>query len=140
MNQAHSDTQTHVTLGGRCGCSEYQGECCKLECLLRPNFYGGQLLTDRDLKSLVDWVEGKSALQRFREGWGVACGLEVTCSHKSKEEARVYVAEGYAVDCCGRDVVLCEPAWYDFKCEVLNDPCCRERKPDRRMGLSSLWR
>jgi hypothetical protein len=102
-----------------------------MECLLRPNFYGGQLLTDRDLKSLVDWVQEKSALKRYREGWGVVCGLEVTCGQKAKEESRVYVSEGYAVDCCGRDVVVCEPIWYDFTCEKSFDPCCRERKGEQ---------
>src|SRR5262245_31490568 len=114
-----------------CGCADCQGECCKLECLTRPNFYCGQLLTDSNLKDLVDWVQTKSALQRFREGWGVACGLEVTCSHKDKEQARVYVSEGYAVDCCGRDIVVCEPIWYDFKCDKPFDPCCREPEPQK---------
>jgi len=100
-----------------------------LECLTRPNFFCGQLLTDGDLKAMVDWIETKSALKRFREGWGVACGLDVTCSHKDKEQTRVYVSEGYAVDCCGRDIVVCDPLWYDFKCEKPFDPCCREAQP-----------
>jgi len=112
-----------------CGCSDCQGDCCSLECLIRPNFFCGQLLTDRDLKVFVDWVSAKSALQRFREGWGVVCGFETTCSHKDKEHNRVYVGEGYAVDCCGRDIVVCEPIWYDFQCDTLSDPCCREKKP-----------
>jgi hypothetical protein len=112
-----------------CDCAECQGGCCTLECLTRPNFYGGQLLTDGNLKDLVDWVQAKSKLKRFREGWGVVCGLEVNCSHKDKEQNRVYVSKGYAVDCCGRDIVVCDPLWYDFTCETPFDPCCREPKP-----------
>jgi hypothetical protein len=121
-----------------CGCSDSQGECCSLECLIRPNFFCGQLLTDRDLKVFVDWVSAKSALQRFREGWGVVCGLETTCSHKDMEHNRVYVGEGYAVDCCGRDIVVCEPIWYDFQCDAVSDPCCREKKvnPSYRPTIS----
>jgi hypothetical protein len=111
-----------------CGCSDCQGDCCSLECLIRPNFFCGQLLTDRDLKAFVDWISAQSALQRFREGWGVVCGLETTCSHMDKEHNRVYVSEGYAVDCCGRDIVVCEPIWYDFQCDTISDPCCREKK------------
>jgi hypothetical protein len=111
-----------------CGCSGCQGDCCSLECLIRPNFFCGQLLTDRDLKVFLDWVSAKAALQRFREGWGVVCGLETTCGHLEGEHNRVYAGEGYAVDCCGRDIVVCEPIWYDFQCDTLTDPCCREKK------------
>lgn len=111
-----------------CGCSDCQGECCSLECLIRPNFFCGQLLTDRDLKAFVDWISAKSALQRFREGWGVVCGLEATCSHVENEHNRVYVGPGYGVDCCGRDIVVCDPIWYDFECDTISDPCCREKK------------
>jgi hypothetical protein len=112
-----------------CGCSDCHGDCCSLECLIRPNFFCGQLLTDRDLKVFVDWCLAKSALQRFREGWGVVCGLETTCSHMDKEHNRIYVGQGYAVDCCGRDIVVCEPIWYDFQCDTISDPCCLEKKP-----------
>lgn len=112
-----------------CTCNECQGSCCTLECLTRPHFYGGQLLTDGNLKDMVDWVQAKSELKRFREGWGVVCGLDVECSHKDKEQNRVYVSKGYAVDCCGRDIVVCDPIGYDFSCERPFDPCCREPKP-----------
>jgi hypothetical protein len=120
-----------------CGCSACQGDCCSLECLIRPNFFCGQLLTDRDLKAFVDWISAKSGLQRFRAGWGVVCGLETTCSHMDKEHNRVYVGEGYAVDCCGRDIVVCEPIWYDFLCDTLSDPCCREKKISGTAASSS---
>jgi len=114
-----------------CGCSDCGGRCCKFECLTRPNFYAGQLLTDQNLKDMVDWVQSKSALDRFRDGWGVACGLDVSIGHKPKEYARVYVASGYAIDCCGRDIVVCDPIWHDFPCDAADDPCCcPKKKPD----------
>jgi hypothetical protein len=121
----------------KCGCSDCQGDCCNLECLVRPNFFCGQLLTDRDLKAFVDWISGKSALQRFREGWGVVCGLEATCSHLENEHNRVYVGAGYAVDCCGRDIVVCDPIWYDFQCDILSDPCCQKKTTIQAAGISS---
>lgn len=117
-----------------CGCSDCTGECCTLECPTKPNFFCGQVLTDDDLKALVDWTTAKSALQRFREGWGVSCGLEVSCSHESKQESRVVVGPGYAIDCCGRDIVVCDPIYYDFRCEQAFDPCCGPRQPAPQPG------
>lgn len=125
------NVHTHSMTGVRpcdCGCSDCEGDCCALECPTRPNFFCGQILTDDDLKALVDWTTAKVALQRFKNGWGVACGLEVTCSHEHKKGSRVTVAPGYAVDCCGRDIVVCEPLYYDFKCDKPFDPCCPKPK------------
>ena len=114
-----------------CGSSDCEGDCCALECPTRPNFFCGQILTDDDLKALVDWTTAKAALQRFKNGWGVACGLEVSCSHDNKKGYRVAVAPGYAVDCCGRDIVVCEPICYDFKCDKAFDPCCPKPADDQ---------
>jgi hypothetical protein len=126
-------TQTPTQTKGKtcqCGYIDCQGECCTLACPTRPNFFCGQVLTDEDLKALVDWTSAKSALQRFREGWGVSCGLEVTCSHEPKEDSRVVVGSGYAIDCCGRDIVVCDPIYYDFQCEKLFDPCRPPQKSE----------
>ena len=43
--------------GGWCGCDT---RCCDLECLVRPNFFCGQLLTDADITALVDWTRSRS--------------------------------------------------------------------------------
>lgn len=54
--------------------------CGGLECLCRPRFFPGQLLTDRDLNLLTRYIVEKNKLHnRYLHGWGVACGLEVTC-------------------------------------------------------------
>ena len=120
-----------------CGCSDCHGDCCALECPTKPNFFCGQVLTDEDLKALVDWTSAKSALQRFRHGWGVSCGLEVTCGHDPKNPARVVAEPGYAIDCCGHDIVVCEPIYYDFKCDKPFDPCCPEpRGSEKRTDVT----
>src|SRR5690242_1272175 len=55
--------------------------CGGLECLCRPRFFAGQLLTEDDLNRLDDYVVAKNRLHnRYLVGWGVACGLEVVCS------------------------------------------------------------
>lgn len=104
-----------------CGCSGSPGssECCELECLVQPRFFCGQLLADQDLTAMVDWVKAKSALQRFRDGWGVVCGLDVHCG----KGGIVTVTPGYATDCCGRDVVLCRETSF-------NAADCWRRDPD----------
>src|SRR5262245_22065610 len=88
-----------------CGCAPCQDGRCGLDCLTRPKFFCGQLLTDTDLTALVDWTRGRLALTRFRHGWGVVCGLDVHCA--PDDRAAVEVEPGYAVDCCGEDVVVC---------------------------------
>lgn len=124
MNVATNSTRTVQPCG--CGCSDCKNDCCDLDCLARPNFFCGQVLTDDDLKALVDWTNAKAALQRFKTGWGVACGLEVSCWHTEKGSG-VKVSDGYAVDCCGRDIVVCEPLTYEFKCDKPFDPCCKKK-------------
>lgn len=77
-------------------------------CLVMPRFACGQLLTDDDLNQLMAWASDKHRLARLRDGWGVVCGLEVTCDPQCP--SGIIVRPGYAVDCCGRDVVVCEDA------------------------------
>ena len=122
--------------GGRCGC---ESRCCDLECLVRPNFYCGQLLNDTDLDALVEWTRKRFSLTRYRDGWGIVCGLDVSCS--GPDDARsccgteggdgpfVYVKPGYAVDCCGNDLVVCEPLKVDLSsvCADEDDPCAPKK-------------
>jgi hypothetical protein len=117
-----------------CGCGGTEGRCCGLECLERPNFYCGQLLTDADLSAVVQWTRDRLSLQRYRDGWGVVCGLEVTCSEpeggcgcgcRTPKGSMVWINNGYAVDCCGNDLVVCEPMCVDLSsvCRPADDPC-----------------
>lgn len=79
--------------------------CGGLQCLCRPRFFAGQLLTDGDLRLLDRYILEKNRLHnRFLHGWGVVCGLEVGCSPCA---GMVTVGEGYAIDPCGSDVIVC---------------------------------
>jgi Helix-hairpin-helix domain len=95
--------------------------CCSLEALVRPRFFCGQLLTDQDLMALIGWTQDKLRLGRFRRGWGVVCGLDVRCDPTC--EGGVVVEPGYAVSCCGDDIVVPTERCFDL------EPWCR-RKPD----------
>ena len=80
-------------------------ECGGLECLCRPRFFAGQLLTEEDLNRLDHYIVEKNKLHnRHLIGWGVVCGLEVEC-HPCEEQ--IVVRQGYALSPCGDDIVVC---------------------------------
>jgi len=80
---------------------------------VRPLFFGGQLLTEDDLRALVDYVVGKNRLHnRMLFGEGVVCGLLVTCD--PCDCGKVVVQPGYALDCCGNDIVVECPVTLDI--------------------------
>jgi hypothetical protein len=94
--------------------------CGGLECLCRPRFYAGQLLTEQDLNRLDHYVVEKNKLHnRYLMGWGVACGLEVICNPCGNY---VLVRPGYALSRCGDDIVVCQEATVDV-CSLISG-CC----------------
>lgn len=91
--------------------------CGGLECLCRPRFFAGQLLTDEDLNLLDRYITGKNKLHnRHLVGWGVVCGLEAVCNPCNM----VTVRPGYALSPCGEDIVVCN--------EVVVDVCALIKK------------
>jgi len=97
--------------------------CGGLECLCRPRFFAGQLLTEDDLNRLEHYIVGKNKLHnRYLHGTGVVCGLEVTC-HQCK--GFVTVKSGYALSPCGDDIVLCGDQAVNV-CELIQD--CRQQQ------------
>jgi hypothetical protein len=98
-------------------------ECGGLECLCRPRFFAGQLLTDEDLNRLDRYIVAKNKLHnRYLFGWGVVCGLEVVCHPCNM----VAVRPGYALSPCGEDIIVCKETPVDI-CSLIN--ACRP-KPD----------
>jgi hypothetical protein len=102
---------------GKCGCGDSTpksackcgGGCGGYETsaagMMRPYFFAGQLLTEDDLQALTNYVGRKQQLHnRFLFGAGVVCGLEVSCNPCGG--GQVTVKPGYALDCCGNDLVL----------------------------------
>ena len=96
--------------------------CGGLECLCRPRFFAGQLLTDEDLNRLDTYIRGKNRLHnRMLHGWGTVNGLEVSCTPCGNT---VTVSSGYALSPCGEDIVLCDDAIVPI-CDLIN--ACRDR-------------
>ena len=95
--------------------------CGGLECLCRPRFFPGQLLTDETLNLLSRYIVEKNKLHnRYLQGWGVACGLEVTCDPCDPKQ--VVVRTGYALAPCGDDIVVCNDQAVNI-CELIEQ--CR---------------
>jgi hypothetical protein len=114
----------------QCGCAPCDRQCCELECLVRPRFFCGQLLTDADLTALVEWSRAHFRLARHRHGWGVVCGLEVT--RDPSTPAGVLVGPGYGIDCCGNEVLLCEPLAYSLAAACPKTECFDPRAERRK--------
>src|ERR1700730_4809182 len=99
--------------------------CGGLECLCRPRFFAGQLLSEEDLRALDHYIVEKNKLHnRYLHGWGVVCGLEVVC-HECK--GWVIIKSGYALDPCGNDIIVCEDYCFDL-CAKIRECCDRKRK------------
>src|SRR5689334_5717378 len=100
---------TSVAPSGGCdcggACNDRCGSTCQTETMIRPLFFAGQLLTEDDLQQLEDYVGAKHRLHnRYVFGSGVVCGFEVLCDPCGG--GRISVRPGYALDCCGNDLVL----------------------------------
>lgn len=94
--------------------------CGGLECLCRPRFFAGQLLTEDDLNLLDRYLQGKNRLHnRHLHGWGVVCGLEVVCGVCGPNLGDVVVKPGYALSPCGNDIIVCKPEIVDI-CDLIN--------------------
>jgi hypothetical protein len=92
--------------GSSCGCGRAAATGVVHDgAFSRPRFFEGQLLTSDDLQALGDYGRRKDRLHnRYLVGSGVVCGLEVVCS--CAHPRSVLVRAGYALDCCGNDIVV----------------------------------
>ena len=93
---------------GGCGCGGSGGTATAnlaATAFVRPTFFAGQLLTEDDLSALTAYVTAKDRLHnRYLFGGGVVCGLWVNCDPCGG--GTVTVQPGYALDCCGNDLIL----------------------------------
>ena len=98
-----------------CGCPDTtpsQPCCCNLVCFERPNYFCGHLLTDADLTLQQKYVIEKHKLyHRTMDGYGIVCGLKLTCDCDCK--GNILVRDGFAIDDCGNDLIVCETTRFD---------------------------
>ena len=104
--------------------------CTGLECLERPRFFAGQLLSEADFNSEIDYILAKQRLHnRYLHGVGTVCGLEVVCSDC---DGQVIIQPGYAIDPCGNDIIVCQQQQFDVLKAI--KACCDARKKKSKTG------
>ena len=90
----------------------------------RNNYFHGKQFTVRDLVQEQSYINDKRHLiNRMILGWGVVCGLDVTWYEKS---GRLMVSPGMAIDCCGREIIVCEDKCIPVGTD--DDDCCHEHE------------
>lgn len=87
---------------------------CAIPQFERNNYFYGKLMTAREfLQEQCYFNQKRWLINRMVLGWGVVCGLGVE-RRAVKEEDKggkhdgVIVRPGLAIDCCGREVLVCE--------------------------------
>jgi hypothetical protein len=92
-------------------------DCGELECLCRPRWTAGMVVSEADLNRLDHYITAKHRLHnRHLIGTGVACGLVVTCHPCGG--GLISVSPGYAIGPCGDDIVVCAEDTIDV-CEMI---------------------
>jgi hypothetical protein len=124
-----------------CGCQGGANGACtcgQAICFERPNYFAGQLLNDTDLSAGQSYLREKLKLyHRTLHGHGVVCGLRLMCDPNCCGHIRI--GEGFAIDNCGNDIVVCETASFNVIAALKAknylitdpppDPCDEEKEP-----------
>ena len=89
---------------------------CELPTQERLNYFTGQFLLERDLRTEQEYHIAKHRQHnRYLHGHGTVCGLRVTEHPNPACRDRFVVLEpGLALDCCGREIVVQEPVYFDL--------------------------
>ena len=73
----------------------------------RLRYFHGMLIEDTDFKAeQVYHMEKRKLLNRSLHGWGVVCGLGIKLNN---EKTKITIEPGFALDCHGREIVVCKP-------------------------------
>lgn len=77
----------------------------------RNNYYFGKLMRAQDFQTEQSYFNEKRWLiNRMVHGWGVVCGLDVEIvSGNGNEKDKIKIEPGLAIDCFGREILVCEP-------------------------------
>jgi hypothetical protein len=109
--------------------NEKQCDVCMIPDFERNNYFHGKLMTVRDFFAEQCYFNEKRWLiNRTVNGWGVVCGLDVVARN-----GKVFVTPGLAIDCCGREILVCEEREVEMvpqesHCEKLKQEKPKEEK------------
>lgn len=114
-----------------CGCGSIVLE--------RNRYFNGKYMTARDFAGEQRYFLSRHRLHnRLFHGWGVVCGLRVIRHPNEECDRWVVVRAGIALDCCGREIVLCHDTPFELPVGTpAKEPSGRQdsdsnrRRPDR---------
>jgi competence ComEA-like helix-hairpin-helix protein len=88
---------------------------CEAESYTRNHYFTGKLMVERDFTDEQRYFREKIRLHYQRlHGSGVVCGLQITAQQEPCDERYLNLSPGSAVDCCGQDILVAEPAVIDL--------------------------
>src|SRR5881392_2658174 len=111
--------------GRRDGRIHVQPDEFKLKQFKRNNFFFGKMMTVEDSKLEQDYFNQKRyLLNRLVHGTGIVCGLDVGKIIRDGDAWRADISEGYAIDCCGREIIVSKR----FECSIISqNPAMMQR-------------
>lgn len=95
--------------GEHCDCGTLPGDAdCELDRFERNRYFHGKLMTARDMQLDQEYhADRLETLAQHATGEGAVCGLSTSVSQADAESPlEVTVRPGFALDCCGRPVLL----------------------------------
>lgn len=88
---------------------------CEAQAATRNHYFTGKLLVERDFTDEQHYFREKIRLHHQRlHGIGVVCGLELTQHAEPCQDRYLILQPGSAIDCCGHDILVAEPAVLDL--------------------------
>lgn len=97
---------------------------CSTPVFERNLYYYGKLMTARDFQAEQDYFNEKRWLiNRMILGHGVVCGFDVW--FKPESHYTLVIAPGLAIDCCGREILVCDQQEINVKPKL--DHCQRDQ-------------
>lgn len=110
--------------GGACS------DNCQLDAFNRVRYFTGQLLVPEDLLEEQSYLNDKRHLiNRMVNGTGIVCGLSTQILDQNSRYLRTQISSGFAVDCCGREIIVKNDISESLEIEDLFD------ETTKRIGL-----
>jgi hypothetical protein len=96
--------------------SQHSCPACSYGPFTRNNYFTGKLLVERDFTDETRFhMEKMRHHEQQLHGWGVVCGLKVKPHpNEACRDRFVCIEPGFAVDCCGHDIIVREEECIDL--------------------------
>jgi hypothetical protein len=96
--------------------SQHSCPACSYGPFTRNNYFTGKLMVERDFTDETRFhMEKMRHHEQQLHGWGVVCGLKVKPHpNEACRDRFVCIEPGFAVDCCGHDIIVREEECLDL--------------------------